>query len=101
MRTLKQVCGASESAYMAACNSQPPAQLASSSAASPAALCRHPDSNLGGGVAGASLNPASPLNIHSLLNRPFRDVSREIISSFQVPTCTALAHQVAYQWSVL
>jgi hypothetical protein len=28
--------------------------------------------------------PASPLNIHSLLNRPFRDVQREIISGFQV-----------------
>jgi len=28
--------------------------------------------------------PASPLNIHSLLNRPFGDVMREIISGFQV-----------------
>lgn len=28
--------------------------------------------------------PASPLNIQSLLNRPFGDVMREIISGFQV-----------------
>lgn len=45
----------------------------------PSMLCCSDD-----GDAPCSSRPASPLNIHSLLNRPFGDVLREICSGLQV-----------------